>query len=151
MSFTGGQYAAQGRRLLNDVNEIVPTNTKIAYAPFQAEFKGFCDSKHPNDQFPHCVTEEKLFGFLWYQAYREKRPRNQKHDTFDANDYDRVVAAHPPGRTSQFTEEELQTSNYPGFSTWEKCYSAVMSHAKQQCSENSNNTERQDFKTDRLE
>jgi hypothetical protein len=151
MSFTGGQYAAQGRRLLNDVSEIVPHNTKIAYANFQEEFKGFCDAKHPADQFPHCVTEEKLFGFLWYQAYREKRPKNKKHDTFDLADYENVVAAHPPNRTSQFTDEELATSNYPGYQTWEKCRSAILSLAKDQRDENSNSLRQQDFQTARMD
>ncbi len=151
MSFTTGPYAAQGRRLLNDAREIVPENTKLAYANFQEEFKGFCDAKHANDQFPHCVTEEKLFGFLWYQAYRNRRPRNLKHNTFDVDDYERVVAAHPPNRDTLFNQEDLQANNYPGYSTWEKARSAVMNLAMQQRSQSSNNSRPLDFKTDRLE
>ena len=151
MSFTSGAYAGQGWRLLNDSNEIVPNNTKLAYQNFQEEFKGFCEAKHPNDHFPHCVTEEKLFGFLWYQAYREKRPRSQKHDTFDLEDYEKVVSAHPPDRESQFNEDEIQASNYPGFSSWEKCRSAIMNLAMQQRSENSNSNRIDDFKTNRME
>ena len=151
MTFTSGEYAEQGRRLLNDTQEIVPKNTRLAYATFQEELKGFCAARYGHEQFPHCVTEEKVFGFMWYQeAYRQKRTNKSKHNVFDKDDYERVVAAHPPSRSSQFADAVAGMSNYPGFQSWEKCLSAIMNLALQQRHENSNNLQKQDFKSDRM-
>ena len=73
-------------------------NTKKAYAPKVNEFKAFCDHAYPS----HCMTvrytvgPEKLYRFLFYQVFREKkeakgRKRGQSV-AFDSGEYVRVVA-----------------------------------------------------------
>jgi hypothetical protein len=58
------------------------------------EFRDYCSAiftREPED-CRFTVSESKVFGFLFYQAFREKRKRgpNKKHH-FDEEDYTRVM------------------------------------------------------------
>ena len=79
MSFTSGPYAQHAQRVLQDNEESVPLNTQIAYARKGQEFLSFCDKIYGNkcsdEVSVRTVTEEKLFAFLFYQAYRSVRGR----------------------------------------------------------------------------
>jgi hypothetical protein len=127
MSFLQGRYGPQGRRVIQDADEIVPPNTKQAYKRHIREFLGFCDSEHSTDQLPRFVTEDKLFGFLFYTAYRPKRPQTKRATAFDEEEFRRVLAAHPADGTSQFDDADSPSKNYVGFSTFDQALSAIIS------------------------
>ena len=83
-------------------------------------------------ELPKAVNEEKLFGFMFYSAYRAKQPKSRKHDFFDKEDYDQVLADHPADRTSQFSDLEEASRDYAGPEAWEKAFGAVLRLAKHQ-------------------
>ena len=96
MSFVSGQYATQAQRVLKENEKLGRLNTKKAYDPKIEEFKEFCNDQFSHHDFPSCVTEEKTFAFLYYQAFREIRRRGRKKRnnaddfTFDSMDYNRM-------------------------------------------------------------
>jgi hypothetical protein len=109
MSFGNGQYASQARRLLQDQAANSRPNTLASYNPRVREFREFCQAKFSNLR-PYAieqVTEEKLFGFLFYQAYRAKRQNGRKKEPkellFDVVDFDRVM--------SQFNDRLNESDN----------------------------------------
>jgi hypothetical protein len=75
-----------------------PLNTTLAYDPKAKEYDTFCDhvykAKSPSTRYT--VGTEKVFLFLFYQAFRNKYKRGgiskgEPHG-FDTGDYDTVVA-----------------------------------------------------------
>jgi len=54
--FNHGHFAAQGRRVLADSRELVPTNTKNAYKNIQIEFKDYC-RQLPYLQHRNCLKQ----------------------------------------------------------------------------------------------
>lgn len=76
-------------------------NTAKAYDPKKQEFLAFCDHMYAGKPVTtrYVVTEDKLYFFLFYQAYRSKKKggggkrksdgSRQPHE-FDPEDYDRV-------------------------------------------------------------
>ena len=57
------------------------TNTGKAYNPKQVEFIAFCDYAYEqisSEGQRHSVTQEKVFKFLCYHAFRKKKPRGRK-------------------------------------------------------------------------
>ena len=83
-------------------------------------------------ELPEAVNEEKLFGFMFYNAYRPKRPKSRKHDFFDKEDYDQGLAGPPADRTSQFSDFQEASRDYAGPEAWEKAFGAVLRLAKHQ-------------------
>ena len=67
------------------------------YDPKVLEFPDFCCKVYPNAANPELstlVSDAKVYAFLWYQAYREKKTRKGKkrkrgndEDTFNLVDY----------------------------------------------------------------
>jgi phage antirepressor YoqD-like protein len=98
MSFGHGQYASQARRLLQDQAAHARPNTIASYNPRIKEFREYCQAKFSNlrSYAIEQVTEEKLFGFLFYQAYQKKRQNGRKKEqqqfVFDPDDFDHVMS-----------------------------------------------------------
>jgi hypothetical protein len=72
-----GNIGAMEARLRQDTSELVPQNTDQAYDPKITEFLQFCKlySNNPRGGVQcDTVTPEKIFKFIWYQCYREKKP-----------------------------------------------------------------------------
>lgn len=59
-------------------------NTLRCYKPKQFEFVQFCESVYHQDVQPKLVTEDKVFTFLFYQAYRQKRTNRLRISTTDS-------------------------------------------------------------------
>ncbi|CAB9518360.1 unknown protein [Seminavis robusta] len=106
--------AATGGRAVRDANEaiattrmaafikdtrkaLVPTATDKAYNPKIAEWEDFCRKVYAHDKFMYNMTWQKVFWFMFYQAFREQKSRggNKKRRTegaiFDHDDYKKVV------------------------------------------------------------
>jgi hypothetical protein len=132
--FNHGHFVAQGRRVLADSRELVPINSKNAYKNIQIEFKDYCRQVpvFATSELPEAVNEEKLSGFMFYNACRPKRPKSRKHDFFDKEDYDQVLEDPPADRTSQFSDLEVASRHYAGPEAWETAFGAVLWLAKHQ-------------------
>ena len=59
-------------------------NTLRCYKPKQFKFLQFCESVYHQDVQPKLVTEDKVFTFLFYQAYRQKRTNRLRISTTDS-------------------------------------------------------------------
>jgi hypothetical protein len=123
MSFGSGQYASQARRVLQDQAAHTRPNTYASYNPKSKEFREYCQAKFSNlmTYAIEQVTEEKLFGFLFYQAYREKRLNGRKKErpefTFDVQDFERVMAQYNDQQhrnESDTLSRDDEASNHPG-------------------------------------
>ena len=78
MSYTAGIFAPHAQQVLADDRDGKPANTKRAYDGKRDEFLAYCQYAHSGGSEgvfnPFTVTEEKLFGFLYYCSRRPKRP-----------------------------------------------------------------------------
>jgi hypothetical protein len=61
-----------------------PLNTKLAYEGKVAEYKAFCNAFYGCNAYSHTVTSNKLFRFLFYQAFRNKRLPQKGKSLFNA-------------------------------------------------------------------
>ena len=50
-----------------------PTNTSKTMEPKIEEFFQFCERVYPNDQHKYNLDYEKVYRFMWYQAFREQK------------------------------------------------------------------------------
>ena len=101
MSYTSGKFAAQAKQVAADDKAGRPENTILAYRRKMAEFLDFSRYAFPSevDGIPSTtVTEEKFFGFLWYQSRRHQRPRGRPgqckpvEEQFSKDDYESVIS-----------------------------------------------------------
>jgi hypothetical protein len=75
----GGSARNMEQRVNNDIAEYRPAATAKAYDAKLDEYFGYCEEFYLGS--PHFgestyqVTEEKVFKFMWYQCYREQKPR----------------------------------------------------------------------------
>ena len=77
-----GRYSQCARRLLTEELEHTPDNTKLAYDKKELLFVNFCNQMYKDStnygEYPSLVTEEKMFGFLYYQSRRAKTKTGKK-------------------------------------------------------------------------
>ncbi len=78
MSYTSGIFAEHARSVLEEARLDSKPNTDLAYDSKIDEFKGYCMKLWNTDPFPESVTEEKVFGFLFYQSQRKPKKRGRK-------------------------------------------------------------------------
>ena len=62
----------------------------------QEEYMQYCEVCYPDDPYKWTLDREKAYRFMWYQTFREQKPRGgnrrfiQSNTFFDKDDYDRV-------------------------------------------------------------
>ena len=72
-------------------------NTNKAYDPKTQEYYAFCDSLYPsvNNQFKYIVDAERLYRFLFYQSFCEKKSqkgwKKSEKQGFDRDNYNYVM------------------------------------------------------------
>ena len=71
--------------------------TAKAFGPKILEFHQYCDCCYPNHYSKYHLEYDKVYRFMFYQVYREKRKdgtnENRKNNIyFDKADYDKVMA-----------------------------------------------------------
>ena len=82
-------------RLLEDDD---PENTKKAFEPKMKEYFVFCCEVYPLDPHNHILQREKMYRFMYYQAFREKKkrggPRSARANapSFDNLQYEQVMS-----------------------------------------------------------
>jgi len=76
-----------------------PPNTIKALHSKAEECMQFCDKVYPQDPYRYTLDRDRAHRFMWYQAFREQKPRggNKKTlyrgDFFDYEDYQKTVPA----------------------------------------------------------
>ena len=85
-------FDAQGAAIAKEKLKNTPKNTKSAYTPKALEFQAYCVSLFGSDPVDKLITPDKVFGFLYYQAYRGKFVQKRVAGFFDRPDYDKVIA-----------------------------------------------------------
>eukprot|EP00536_Pseudo-nitzschia_multiseries_P001748 jgi/Psemu1/3973/gm1.3973_g len=79
MSYTSGSFATAAQLVATDDTDGIPRNTKLAYDRKGTEFIQFCQTTiFENTDYPLTVRGDKVFGFLFYQAYRARRKRGRR-------------------------------------------------------------------------
>jgi hypothetical protein len=53
-------------------------NTALAFDPKQQEFQEFCEHVYSQDPYKYTIDSEKCYRFMFYTAFREKKPMGKK-------------------------------------------------------------------------
>ena len=76
-----------------------PENTQKTQQPKMDEYFQFCRELYPHQTFPEQLTADKIYNFMFYVAFREKKKRggNRKKDgehvDFDIDAYNKVIGS----------------------------------------------------------
>ena len=52
-----------------------PENTKKVFEPKMKEYFEYCKMVFPEDPYGFVLSKEKMFRFMFYQAFREQKAR----------------------------------------------------------------------------
>ena len=95
-------------------------NTRKAMEPKEKEYIQFCNVVYPQDIHRHTLTFEKVYRFMWFQSFREKRPRGgnkklkQPGGTFDREVYSDVISS----ITTGYIPNPIQPIGLPTFDVY---------------------------------
>ena len=110
------------------------------------EWKEYCDYKYGGDAK---VTPDKVFTFLFYQAYREKKPSGGKYGNacstgvnkrrkmtkslkgykkFNEHDFENVLASNKDD--SNYAVGEIPDKDYCDFSNYKQYHMAIVNELK---------------------
>ena len=99
------------RRLTSSIR---PNNTKKVVDPKRLEFEEYCHHAHPNDQFPLHLNFEKVFFFMFYQTFREKKESKsrwkQGQERFNRKEYDEMLGSYI---TNGVVASTIDVANFP--------------------------------------
>ena len=73
------------------------TNTSIAYDPKQKEFELFCEAEYAEDQHKYSVDADKVYRFMFYQAFREQKKRGGRQNGIQGSHFAKLPL-HLPAR-----------------------------------------------------
>ena len=88
-----------------------PTNTAKTMEPKIEEFFQFCEKVYPNDHHKYNLDYEKVYRFMWYQAFREQKDHKAvrlaraRGEYFDYETYKRMM--------EKFNTDTVETIGYP--------------------------------------
>jgi Centromere DNA-binding protein complex CBF3 subunit, domain 2/Transcriptional activator of glycolytic enzymes len=75
-----------------------PENTRKTQEPKIKEFESYCDQCFPGDPFKHNLGPEKVYRFMYYQAFREKKKCGgrskraiEEEERFDKAQFDEIM------------------------------------------------------------
>ncbi|KAL3914492.1 MAG: hypothetical protein SGARI_000093, partial [Bacillariaceae sp.] len=73
-----------------------PENTLKAMNPKMREFLCFCKQIYPNRGNPTILSADNVYRFMFYQAFREKKPRGKKEtdSPFNLEAYKKVMESY---------------------------------------------------------
>ena len=145
MSFTSGPYAEHAQRVLQDDEDSIPLNTRVAYASKGEEFLSFCDKiygeRSRDEVSARTVTEEKVFAFLFYQSYRKVRKKGLK----------RSSSGKENARGLNLQEEGgSKLGEVVGFDVVNQYYCSVLKIWRSQTDNNCNNVSKEQLKSERV-
>ena len=134
--------------VLRGIEECRGTGSGVAYDSARQEYREFCESLYPNDEFKFLVNDEKAFLFMFYTAMREQKPRggNRKRKTpgaantalFNRADYDAVLLRYSVWWSTDNTGELPHPTNPVGIESLTHYKAGVRAEWEHQVSMNSN-------------
>jgi hypothetical protein len=83
-----------------------PENTKKAFEPKMKEYFEFCKTVYPHDPHFNILNRDKMYRFMYFQAFREKKKRGGRILTL------RRAPLYP-----HFLHRQTQSQNVPSLST----------------------------------
>lgn len=95
----GNQVSNMRTYILQLSEECRPKNSSKSYDGKVAEFFQFCDLVFPMDPYKYCLNFDKVYKFMFYQSFREKKAYGGNKDHirngiyFDKEAYDLLAAA----------------------------------------------------------
>ena len=101
-------------------------NTTQVYDPKLLEFAAYCRQLYGNSESSVFITAEKVFGFLYYQAYREKKTTRSKGN-FDSEEFDRVMAMEDASVSNVADPQGQSKGNWVGHQMLNQYLSALRS------------------------
>jgi hypothetical protein len=102
-----------------------PTNTAKCHSPKIHEYFEYCDAIYPDDPYKYILTSEKVFWFMFYQSFRDLKPRGgkkrQMKRNFDIEGYNAVLANFDGSpRSPGHTPMPIQSKNPISWSTFDQ-------------------------------
>ncbi|KAG7371290.1 centromere DNA-binding like protein [Nitzschia inconspicua] len=85
---------------LGTLDSEMPENTMKAMVPKMVEFFDYCNKVYPLETHKYHLTSTKVYRFMWYVAFREKKPTggrkrgtesNQQNRYFDLAAYNAII------------------------------------------------------------
>ena len=134
--------------VLRGLEENRGAGSGVAYDSARQEYREFCASVYPDDEFKFLVNDEKAFYFMFYTAMREQKPRggNRKRKTpgaadtalFNRADYDAVLLRYHVWWQTERTGELPHPVNPVGIESLTHYKAGVKAEWEHQVSMNSN-------------
>ena len=109
-----------------------PTNTGKAMDPKIAEYFEYCDHAHGNDPYKYILDNDKVYRFMWYLSFREKKPRGgdkqlrEQGKTFDTEKYDQLISTFMAGGNDSTVESYFPNPTNPISAATFNQYKAVI-------------------------
>ena len=133
------------------------TNTKRCYDPKKLEFLQFCKSVFSDEENPELVTEQKVFIFLFYQAYRSKKKKKRKTSTsqsvlhFSRALFDTVMTKYNISDDPIIlTDADMDVGNVVGFDMVNQYLCAIRHISTDQCDDGINTITNIDINSTRV-
>ena len=116
----GHKFPGLSALVRQGAKDLEKQNTIRCYEPKKFEFLQFCKSVYNMEIAPEVITEDKVFTFLFYQAYRQKKSTRQRLSTTNANvaRFDRGSFNDVIKRYTNFVridEEKIDVGNVVGY------------------------------------
>lgn len=148
MSFTSGRFARQAQHVIEQEGRLSKKNTLLAYDNKGREFLEFCNAVFSHEAIPTTVTEEKLFGFLYYQSQRSSRKRGRKTSKtalFNLLEYNQVMS-----NDSGHSFENMNLKSVVGYDVINQCYSSILKIWQNQVDMGANNSSKEQLRSERV-
>ena len=132
--------------VLDITDQNAKQNTRFAYNPKSSEFRQFCDYKYKNlpKEKRYHIDNEKVYMFMWYQSFREKKPQGGKKrkygeetmdvgadeeqeisGAFNIKEFDTLVQTHNNRDSSRGQQEVQEPQNGIGLSVFRQYKAAI--------------------------
>jgi hypothetical protein len=134
--------------VLRGLDEYRGGGSIVAYDSARQEYREFCESLYPNDEFKFLVNDQKAFLFIFYSAMREQKSRGGKRKRkepgaasgplFNRADYDAVLKRYAVWWDTDNTGELPHPTNPVGIEALTHYKAGVRAEWEHQVSMNSN-------------
>lgn len=86
------QQAVYNRIGIEIVEQDLPENSRLIKNRIEREWRDYCYHVDAQATFPLQMTPTKVYNFMFYQLFRQKKSGPARANFFDGNEYDRVLA-----------------------------------------------------------
>ena len=128
---TAGHATALRVGVYNLLRSEVPENTIKQQKPKQDEYNDFCKTVWPDNDLAIIMNHEKVYKFMYYQAFREQKPRGGRKrgddtgSSFNYEEYQTVMRV-TDAAVAQLARDQLPNPKKPTTISVFNAYKAVM-------------------------